>query len=600
MTFLTMAAWQAWLALGLTAAAVTIIFFLRIQHRRVLVSSSLLWERVLEKRKRRSWLEILRRLLSLLIALAIGLALAGVLAGAERGGAGLTPRSVRVVIDNSVSMAALRADGRTRLEAARDLAGELLDRGSAADTFTLMDRTGRVLAPATRDRRVVAEALAGIAPTAEPRALPALEAGTETWLLTDGVGLGTVPEGLRLVSLFEPADNAAVTAFEIRATPRDPFRHEAFLEVANYSPGPRQVRVEMRDERGVQFRRDLELEGGGLYRNTFDLDPLEGGPLMARVALQGDALSLDDEAWVRLPQRRVVRLLRVAAGASRVDEILAAEPHVELARMTPAEYGSWLAPPDQTGSPPASAPEPFDAVVFDGWAPVESPPVRALVIGAQSTPWLPALLERVQDPGPADAFLQDPLLRFVDLHDLHVEAAVRVVPAGARVLVAAGDLPLVVAGGDAVPWVMTSFALDGSDLTQTLGFPILVSNFVEWVRDEPPVVRAAPGRIAIALPGARIFDAAGAPLGSHDLGDRVVFQAVRPGLYSARARTGTTTVSVAAGGRSTSAINASALGATGSPLEGLPPHRVLWPALLGLAAVLLVAEGLTYHRRVTV
>ena len=62
------------------------IFFLRVQHRRALVSSSILWERVLERRRRRSLIELLRRLISLLIALLIGLSLALALGEVEKGG----------------------------------------------------------------------------------------------------------------------------------------------------------------------------------------------------------------------------------------------------------------------------------------------------------------------------------------------------------------------------------------------------------------------------------------------------------------------------------------------------------------------------------
>lgn len=602
MTFLSMAPWLAWSLLGLTAAAITIIFFLRIQHRQVLVSSSLLWDRVLEKRKKRSWLEILRRLLSLLIALLIGLSLAMVLTGAERGGDGDSARDVRIVVDNSVSMAARRSDGRTRLQAANDLAAELLGRGSAADTFTLVDRTGRVLSPATRDRDVVGEALAELAPTAEPRSLPRFEEGVETWLITDGVGLSRVPEGIRVLSVFEPATNAGVSAFEIRATPLDPFRYEAFLEVANFSPAPASVQVELRDDRGVQFRRTVQLEPDGLYRNTFDLEPLQGGALTARTSVDGDALDLDDAAWAWLPRTREVRLIRVAAGDSPLDELLEAEPHVELTRMSPEEYGEWLAAQSSGGGGAAALtdPVPADGLVFVGWAPPEAPPLPALLIAPQPVSWLPAIDGRVEEPDAPDLFVDDPLLEFVDLHDLRMGSALRVEPGGARVLVATGELPLMLAGGERQPWVMTAFSLEESDFAQSLGFPIFVSNLVEWVRNEPPLIRVEPGRVSVPLPGARITDAEGNALAVRDLGDRVVFRPPSPGLYFARSLHRTVPVAVVAGSRVASDINASALTAAEGQLDDLPPHRVLWPALLLLAAGLLVVEGLTYHRRITV
>ena len=53
MTFLGMSQATGWLLAAGTATAILVIFFLRIQHRRALVSSSILWQRVLERKKRR-------------------------------------------------------------------------------------------------------------------------------------------------------------------------------------------------------------------------------------------------------------------------------------------------------------------------------------------------------------------------------------------------------------------------------------------------------------------------------------------------------------------------------------------------------------------
>ena len=43
MTFLGLSQTMGWLLAGGTATAILVIFFLRIQHRRVFVSSSILW-----------------------------------------------------------------------------------------------------------------------------------------------------------------------------------------------------------------------------------------------------------------------------------------------------------------------------------------------------------------------------------------------------------------------------------------------------------------------------------------------------------------------------------------------------------------------------
>ena len=76
MSFLALSTAQALLLGALTVAAVLRLFFLKLRHRRVVVGSSLLWERVLDDRESRSIWEKLRRWVSLLITLTIALLVA--------------------------------------------------------------------------------------------------------------------------------------------------------------------------------------------------------------------------------------------------------------------------------------------------------------------------------------------------------------------------------------------------------------------------------------------------------------------------------------------------------------------------------------------
>ena len=59
-------------------------------------------------------------------------------------------------------------------------------------------------------------------------------------------------------------------------------------------------------------------------------------------------------------------------------------------------------------------------------------------------------------------------------------------------------------------------------------------------------------------------------------------------------------VAVGLADRELSAVNRTVLADPQRAIEELPPLRLLWPTLLAIAAVLLIAEGITYHRRITV
>lgn len=606
MTFLAVAPWLGWTLFVLTLLAITIIFFLRIRHRQVVVSSALLWDRVLKKRRRRSWMELLRRLISLLIALLIGGSLVLAFTEAEFGSGG-EPRRVTVVIDNGLTMAARSADGSTRLEHAIERARTMLTRGSGADRFTVTDRTGRAIAPASRDRALALDAISRLEVTAAPLRLPAAEPDGETWLITDGVGLDTVPSGVRVLSVYEPADNVGVSGFEIRSVPTDPFVYEAFLEVGNFSTSPRSVQIELLDDAGVQFRRSVELRPSEYYRNTFDLSPLSGGPLEARVTSDGDAYPLDDRAWVYLPRNRQLRVALVGAGAA-VAEVLAQESHVETVAMSVAEFEQWRQesrPAGAGGFALPADPDGFDGFFFVGAAPASAPPGPALLIGPPPVDWLPAAAGRVEEPGPVTFEADHPVLQFVDLHDLRVDAAMRVEQADARVLLQAGEIPLLLAspaaGAPAQPeWMMTTFTLAESDLGSSLAFPILLSNVLEWWRTEAPMLRRAPGRVSVPAPDAAIVGQEGLVREVRTLPDRTVFTASSPGMYFARAGRRTIPIAVGLADRELSVVNRTVLADPDRTFDEQPPLRLLWPTLLALAAALLIVEGITYHRRITV
>lgn len=606
MTFLAMAQWQAWVLLTATAIAIVVIFFLRIQHRRVLISSSFLWERVLERRKRRSWMELLRRLISLLIALLIGLSLVMVFSEAELGDAGRTPRDIRLVVDIRPHMAAQMSDGSSRLQGARDRVAELLGGGSGADSFTVYDTNGRLIVARTRDRQAVSAVLVDLRAIGSRFLLPDPEPETETWVVTDGVGMPPLPPGYRVAPVYEPAVNVGVTAFEVRDWPSDAHRSEAFLEVGNFSSEPRETTIVLRDSVGVQFRRTVGLQPGELYRNTFDLTPLEGGVLEAEVSTEGDAFDLDDSAYVFVAEQRAQRIAVVSQRPSSLSEILLELSHLELTAMTPAQYEEWTINLRAGGvggmAQTAAQPLTFDGFIFEGYAPVEPPPTPALLFAPLEVSWLPRPQGAARDLAITATDSASAIMEFVDLHDVTVEQAIRVDPGSATAIAGDAGVPLILSGrSETAPWIMITFALRDSDFDQSLGFPIFVSNVLHWFRPHLATRAVELGDVVLTAAGVTVVDVlAEEPVAVRRSGERSYFTALRPGLFMATSAEGRVPISVGAGGRGTSAINRSGLDARDEDLEVPAMARRVWPMLLALAAALLALEALTYHRRITV
>src|SRR5437763_15668184 len=116
MTFLALTAAQAGLLAATTVAIIIGLYLLKLRHRRVLISSSMLWRRVLDERQSHSLWEKLRRIFSMMVAATIALLIAMSLGRPQIDW--LTGRNERIVIvlDTSPTMNTQTADGKTRLQ----------------------------------------------------------------------------------------------------------------------------------------------------------------------------------------------------------------------------------------------------------------------------------------------------------------------------------------------------------------------------------------------------------------------------------------------------------------------------------------------------
>ncbi len=258
--------------------------------------------------------------------------------------------------------------------------------------------------------------------------------------------------------------------------------------------------------------------------------------------------------------------------------------------MTPGEYAA-MEPGDAA----------VDAYLFEGWAPPEPPAATAVLFAPPPVAWLPAQLGTAEELGVFPFEAGTPLFRNVDLHDVLIERATIIDAAGGRILAGDADLPLIVTSNAPVRWLLFAFALEDSDLEQAVGFPILAANLVQWLRADAPAERAALGTVGTSLANARVREVSGGEMiDVRSVGGRSYFAADSPGMYVASDGTQLVRYAVRLDGRERSMVNASRFEADEAAIETTPAARSLWPTLLAVAAVFLLLEGLTYHRRVTV
>jgi Ca-activated chloride channel family protein len=477
------------LAFAALSIPILILYMLKLRRRDVLVSSTLLWQRLLRDREANAPWQRLRRnlllLLQLLILALLTLALARPFVPAPT----VVSGSVIVLLDVSASMQA-RDVVPTRFDAAVQAAQDIVAGLGSTDVATIVavGPQPQVLASATNDRALLRRALGDAAPTNGPadwEAAFALAAAGLTSakdvcvvIISDGAlpeTLPALPGEVHFVGVGGAGDNLAITALATREGPAGP---QAFLRLVNYGAADAEPLIEFFAD-GVLFdaRRLPVLAHGSAALTLTDL-PYDLQVLQAHLSTT-DALPLDDAAWAVHAPPVSGRILLVSEGNLFLERALGALPGVELVRLSPDQP---FPSPTQEGDR-----EGYDLYVYDGVITDTLPVGNLWLIGPPALPphWQGGLEGGgvFTDTAITDVAADDPLLRYVDLSNVHVLQAHAVgLPPGAQVLVEATGGPLLfVAERPEGRLAVLTFSLRDSDLPLQIAFPILTANLVDWL-----------------------------------------------------------------------------------------------------------------------
>lgn len=587
--------WAAGLLVAV-AAAVIGLYLLKPAPRRIVIASTLIWERVLHRKRRdterwRWWLSVL---LSLLIAMLIAFAIAR----PDTGPGGIDAKRITIVVDNSPTMRALRSDGRTRLEQAVEEARQLIAAGGAAGRTQVVDTMGTLGAPAFEDRRRALAELdrIGADVRGKPRFPEAVRAdatadAARIVFITDGVAELDVPKGVEVVSVFEPAANVGLTAFDVRALPGDPRRYEAFVAVANAGAVPQQVAVAVAGAGRAPVERVLDVKARDTRTLTVTLPDFVGGPVRASVRADGDAFALDDEAYAFLPVTKVAKVALVTPGNRALEQALRLDPRVVLTILTPQQYASRAG---------------FDAYVFDRFAPPAAPAAPVLLIRPSPRAWLPPIGAMRTSPLVESWLDGHPVLDNVSLRDVQIERSATFRTDEKQAIALArdsGGAAMIVASAAPPRWIATGFAIEDSNFAAQASFPMFVVNALAWLLDEPPAIPRPLGLASVPIARARIVGPGGYQKDTRFVPDATLFDADVPGVYAAEGESGRLRIVANALDPAVTAVNASRLAprrtaATDALTPAGAPEP--WVVLLLVAILLMSFEWWTYHRRLTV
>ncbi len=578
-------------ALAAIVLAVVLLYLLQPPARRRFVSSSLIWERVLEASRRVSdrW----RWWLSLVIAGAIGVCVVLAVVRPGLNGSEGSGKAI-IVVDNAPTMATRTASGVPRLRVAQDRAVDLIQSFTSAMQVMVVDTQRQIATPSFESRIDAVETVEDLQLGREylpivPSAVASV-AAEGRYVVTDGVLLGAPPAEFTSISVFEPAANLGITAFDLQNVPGSPAQREAFVEVFNAGNTDRTAEIVVSGTGGQEVTREISIEANAVLTETIDTSMFNGGPVRAALTSTDDAFADDDVAYGYLSSRRAVRVTLVSNSDRFLVKSLSSQPRVRLNVVPPHRYT------DEFDT---------DIYVFDRFAPKSAPSVPSLLIGPQPASWLPPSAGNVVLPEVTSANVRHPVLQNISLRDLHIEQGNVSKPSADRestvLLHADGDKILAIAHDGATRWVLLGFNSDDSNFGLLPGFPVFLGNAIKWLADDPGIVRATPGRVTVPVESARVFAVNGSELPAMALDGEVHFDAATPGLYTVIGKDRPVRVAVNLLDRRISAVNRSALApstpAGGANVDELP--IALSALLLIIALVLLCIEWIAYHRRIT-
>ncbi len=491
-----------WIVLGLIPPAIFALYFLKLKRQPLEVPSTFLWHRVIEDLHVNSlWQRLRKSLLLLLQLLMLALAMLALLRPGWQGQS-LEGQRFIFLIDKSASMSTLDgAEGRSRLDEAKIRLAALIDQleSDMSAMIIAFAEEPDVVQEFTNNRRLLRESLDRIEPTAGRTDLSgALELAdgfanpgrvtieednldvevteqqdVELYILSDGRFRGV--EGFSLGNLrplFLPigsaeSQNLAITALNTRRGEEHPEQQQAFVQVANLGEQPQTVIVELFLNDQLIDAAEVTIPAAEVVGTTFTLRDDSSGELWAKIETPsglGDSLSLDNDAYGVVEDRRDARVLLVTPGNMTLEAALSTEradrlAHVEKISPDVLEQPSFVTRLQS---------ETYDLIIFDQCVPASMPAANTLFVGRlpPTDDWSKKNADEVVfTPQIIDWDRSHPLLNLIELGNVLIyDTRIARPPLGGRVLIDSTRGPLLaIAPRDRYEDAVLGFEIVGDD-----------------------------------------------------------------------------------------------------------------------------------------
>ncbi|MBY0588314.1 BatA and WFA domain-containing protein [bacterium] len=516
--------WQWGLAL-FVPLGIVLLYFLKLRRRPIEVPSTLLWRKSIEDLRVNSlWQRLRQSILLLMQLLVAGFLLLALLNPTWN--VIQTGQRIILLIDQSASMGTKEEQG-TRLAIAQQRAESIIEQMKPGDVAMVIafDRSAKVLASYTDDHPAlrrgvqaievtgrstdVREALTIASALANPQRILEQKGDAEVvplelsaasgqeatvYLFSDGrfpsasdISLGNLE--VEYIKIGNEEQNVGITAMASRPRLDGEGKIEIYARIKNYSTIPKTVTVEMkrRGER-VDLRR-IELSALSEQGLSFAAIEREVGDIQLSLS-PGDALSIDDDAWLVTAPTRPARVLRIGPSNGILDSVLSTPAFAKIAQvqsLPETEKDGDLVTLIEEGK--------YDLIIFDRCRPKVMPACSTWFIGAipSSKPGESEFAEPMGTEVKGPAILNwdsvHPIMRFVQIDDVAIALATAV-PAGE------GRIPLIETDRGLVMWlqnrgvyrdlVLSVPLIDAQGSWQTdwplkPSFPVMVMNVLRYL-----------------------------------------------------------------------------------------------------------------------
>lgn len=586
MTFLTFPAWAAWSLLAAAMAAAVGAFLIPPRRPTQPVASLHVWQTVLDDPDRISLWSRVRRAVSLVLTAAIAAAAALALSKPLARSDASSGTRLLIVLDSSWSMGARVSSGGTRWDMAVERARAMIDAAQGREVAIATTADGVIAGPTYDMPRLVAALDRVRSGGGRDGGWPRLAGTPEVHFLTDGAQPRTIEPGVVVDSVFTPAANVAVTAFDVQPVAGSQNQAEAYLAVTNYAAIPQTVRLTVTRAADVLVTRSVPIGAGATYRDVIPVAPAGDARLRVHVSAADNALDIDDDAVSWLWSADPIRV-GVVGSDSLVPGLLARSAGLRVSTIEPAAYASATA----------------DVWVFDRWLPPAPPSAAALLVEPPASSWAGAIGRAEPDPAWQEGSAHE-ILAGVDPEFLRLRKAVAIERPGLRAIVRSqGGTPLVSVEDDpSGRFVVLGFSTADSNIASTSAFPILMGNAIEWLGRPERGVRRSMGAVALPSSTTMVTSPAGQSVPLTRSANSAIADLRAPGLYRVDASGGASRViTVALDDPSRSDLRVSSVPAATMRGDAARNSATPWWTIAAWTALVLSAiEWLTWLRGVTV